>query len=210
MPTFSVTACFEDTYQNLYLPQTQGLSQLSGNSKTGVAPRGKRGHRCLQGWRGSTFTSQVTGWWQGQAPLSAWWPSDRARCQFQSKVNPAIQSPSQDYLHHGSDGAPGQRIHLWGTRVMPVRAVKACWHTPGPWERTSEFCKFLCKAFRLMAKAASHFFRVFTEAFYTDCIADGFLWENTTITQTKKCVRYFALNWFSQFSYNTWLSFLPL
>jgi len=57
-----------------------------------------------------------------------------------------------------------------------------------------------------MAKAASHFFRVFTAVFYIDSIADGFSWENTTITQTKKCARSFALNWIFQFSYSPWLS----
>lgn len=83
---------------------------------------------------------------------------------------------------------------------MLVRAVKACWHTPGPWKRPPEFYKFLCKDFCLMAKAASHFCRVFMTAFCIDSIADGFLWENTTITQTKKCVGSFALNCISQSS----------
>lgn len=157
--------------------------------------------------RGLSHGAQAgPGWWQGQAPLTAWWSSYRARCQVQSNVNPEIQSASQDYLHHDSEGTLGQRVHQWGTLVMLVRAVKACWHTPGPWKRPSEFCKFLCKAFCLMAKAASHFFRVFTAAFCIDGIADGFSWENTTITQTKKCARSFALNWISQFSYNPWLS----
>lgn len=208
MPTFSVTAYFENTYQNLYFKH-----ELSVNSKMDLSPWGKRSHRCPQRWQGSTLTSQDTvlqrppgpGWWQGWGPLTACWSSDRARCQVQSKVNPGIQLASQDYLHHGSDGALGLRIHWCGTLVMLVRAVKACWHTPVPGKRPSEFHKFLYKVFCLMAKAASHFFKVFTAAFYIDSIANGFSWENITITQTKKCARSFALNWIFHF-YNSWLT----